>query len=58
MEPTEALAQALALAITAPTDEKAAEATALADKLAAGLSAFEVSRAKKEALKLVKEEDE
>ena len=42
----QALALALALAITAPTDEKAAEAVELADGIAAGMTAEEVAAAK------------
>ena len=38
----EALRAALALAITAPTDEKAAQATAIAEQLTIGLTEAEV----------------
>lgn len=44
---TEALAQALTLAIVAPTDEKARQAVEIAEKLSAGLPETEVARAKK-----------
>lgn len=50
VEPTndvEALALALSLAITAPDDAKAQQATVIAEGLAAGMSDLDVARAKK-----------
>ena len=46
----EALAHALALAITAPDDERAESALEIADELAASLSPNDVERAKLAAL--------
>ena len=46
----EALAHALALAITAPDDERAESALQIADELAASLSSDDVERAKLAAL--------
>ena len=43
----EACAQALFLALTAPTDELSAQATELAEGFASNLSATEVKKAKK-----------
>lgn len=45
----EALVLALQLAITAPTEERAAECVSMAEDLAANLTELEVARAKKEA---------
>ena len=45
----EALVLALRLAITAPSEAKAAECVAMAEGIAANLSELEVERAKKEA---------
>ena len=45
----EALVLALRLAITAPSEAKAAECVAMAEGVAANLSELEVERAKKEA---------
>jgi uncharacterized protein YoaH (UPF0181 family) len=46
----DALVEALVLAVTAPTDEKAQQAVELAEKLASqGFSAGDVERAKREA---------
>lgn len=53
MTPVEALALALALGITAPTDELATECAGMADSIAAGLSEIEVQQAKKTALAMV-----
>ena len=56
---TEALAQALTLAIVAPTEDKAQQAVTLAEQLSAGLPELEVARAKKLAQGMAKEwEDE
>jgi enoyl-CoA hydratase/carnithine racemase len=54
----EALAHALALAITAPDDERAESALEIADELAASLSPNDVERAKLAALVLVREAQE
>ena len=54
----EALAHALALAITAPDDERAESALQIADELAASLSTDDVERAKLAALVLVNEAQE
>lgn len=53
----EAVAFGLALAITAPSDEKAAQAIALVESIVAGsgMSEIEVAKAKKAALVLVEE---
>jgi hypothetical protein len=45
----DALVSALTLAITAPTDEKAAQCIEIAEQMATGMSEIEVSRAKREA---------
>lgn len=50
---TEKLAEALALAITAPSDEKAGEAVAIAEQIANTLTEIEVAQAKKQAQELV-----
>lgn len=55
---TDALAQALMLSVTAPTEEKSKQALAIAEQLAAGLTEVEVARAKKMAKVLVAEADE
>ena len=49
----DALVQALELAITAPTDEKAQEVIAIADSLIQGMDELEVARAKKIAMENV-----
>ena len=49
----DALVQALELAITAPTDEKAQEVKAIADSISQGMDELEVARAKKLALENV-----
>lgn len=51
----EALAHALALAITAPDNERAESALEIADELAANLSSDKVERAQMAALVLVEE---
>lgn len=45
----DALVQALVLAVTAPDDERSAQAVALGEKIAAGMTEVEVARAKREA---------
>ena len=55
-EPTtnfEALTQALALAVSADTAEKAQAATTLAEHFAAGLDEEDIERAKKQATELL-----
>jgi hypothetical protein len=54
----QALVQALALAITAPTDELSDECAAMAEGLAAGMTEKELEAAKAEALKLVNGKEE
>ena len=54
----EALASDLALAITAPDNERAESALEIADELAASLSSDDVERAKLAALVLVNEAQE
>jgi hypothetical protein len=44
---------ALTLAITAPTDEKADDCTALAENIAAGLTEDQIEACKAEALRIV-----
>ena len=51
----EALALALALSITAPSEELLLECVSMANQIAAGLSEFEVEQAKKKALVLAEE---
>ena len=53
MTHTEAFTLALVLALTAPDDDRAQQATALADQLATGLTDIEVARCKREALRCV-----
>tara|TARA_R110002072_G_scaffold78893_1_gene182457 strand:- start:474 stop:683 length:210 start_codon:yes stop_codon:yes gene_type:complete len=43
----DALVQALELAITAPTEEKAKEVTAMAEQFCVGMDELEIERAKK-----------
>ncbi len=50
----DALVQALTLAITAPSNEKAQEVIAIADSLIHGMDELEVARAKKIAMENVK----
>ena len=52
----DALVQALELAITAPTDEKAQALTAMAEQFCSGMDELEVARAKKIAMENVKGE--
>ena len=49
----DALVQALQLAITAPSNEKAQEVIAIADSLIQGMDELEVARAKKIAMENV-----
>ena len=49
----DALVQALELAITAPSNEKAQEVIAIADSLIQGMDELEVARAKKIAMENV-----
>lgn len=53
----QALVQALALAITAPTDELADECATMAEGFAAGMTEEEIETAKAKALKLVNGEE-
>jgi enoyl-CoA hydratase/carnithine racemase len=45
----EALTQALVLAVTAPSDDKAKQAVQLAERIAANMSEIEVAQAKRDA---------
>ena len=47
-----ALSEALMLAIVAPSDEQCRRAVELAEKIAAGMSKFDVARAKRAASEL------
>lgn len=49
MTDLEALTQALILAVTAPTDNKAAQAIQLAERISTGMSEHEVAQAKRDA---------
>jgi hypothetical protein len=53
MSQIEALTQCLILALTAPNDKKANQASELAEKIAFGLSADQVEACKFEALEFV-----
>jgi hypothetical protein len=55
MSQIEALTQCLVLAITAPTDEKATQASQLAEQIAQGLTKKQVNQCKKKALELLEE---
>ena len=55
MTQMDALTQCLVLAITAPTDEKANQASQLAEKIAQGLTKKQVNQCKKKALELLEE---
>lgn len=55
MNRTQALAQALALAVVAPDDNRAQRATALATNIASGMSEMQIARAKHMAVKLADE---
>lgn len=56
MTPFQALVSALVLAVTAPSEEKASEALAIAQGLAESLSEHEVARATRDAEKILNEE--
>ena len=47
----DALVMALRLAVQAPTDEQAQEVIDIAERIAVGMSEFEIERAKREAAK-------
>lgn len=55
MTPQEALAEALALAVTAPTDEAAADVVKMAEMIAADLSDIDILLAKKKAIAMIHE---
>jgi hypothetical protein len=55
MNQIEALTQCLVLAITAPTDEKATQASELAQQIAQGLTKKQVNQCKKKALEILEE---
>ena len=55
MTQTQALTQALVLAIIAPDDQKAAQAAVLAEQIAQGLTKTQVNRCKIQALKIIGE---
>ena len=55
MTQIEALTQCLVLAITAPTDEKANQASQLAEQIAQGLTKKQVNKCKKKALEILEE---
>ena len=54
MSPTDALTQALILAITAPDQARADRAIALAESIGAGCTAKQIATAKRNAAKLSK----
>ena len=54
MSPTTALTQALVLAITAPDQQRADRAIALAESIGAGCTAKQIATAKRNAAKLTK----
>jgi len=54
MTQTQALTQALVLAIIAPTDKKAAQAAVLAEQIAQGLTKTQVNRCKTQALAFIR----
>lgn len=53
MTQIDALTQCLVLAITAPTDEKANQASQIAEKIALGLTKKQVNQCKKKALEVL-----
>jgi len=55
MKQIEALTQCLVLAITAPTDEKANQASQLAEQIAQGLTKKQVNQCKKKALEILED---
>jgi hypothetical protein len=54
---SEVLTRCLVLALTAPSDEKAAQAAELAEQLAKGLTMKQVNQCKKAALKIWQNEE-
>jgi len=55
MTQSQALTQALVLAIIAPDDDKAAQASTLAEQIAQGLTKTQVNLCKAQALKMIGE---
>ena len=55
MTQTEALTQCLVLAIVAPNDQKAQQASQLAEQIAQGLTKKQVNQCKKKALELLED---
>ena len=55
MTQMDALTQCLVLAITAPTDEKANQASQLAEQIAQGLTQKQVNQCKKKALEVLED---
>ena len=55
MTQMDALTQCLVLAITAPTDEKANQASQLAEQIAQGLTKKQVNQCKKKALEVLED---
>jgi len=55
MTQLQALTQCLVLAISAPTDEKATQASELAQQIAQGLTKKQVNQCKKKALKILED---
>ena len=55
MTQIDALTQCLVLAITAPDDQKAQQASELAEQIAQGLTKKQVNQCKKKALELLEE---
>ena len=55
MTQMDALTQCLVLAITAPTDEKANQASQLAEQIAQGLTKKQVNQCKKKALEILED---
>lgn len=55
MTQSQALTQALVLAIIAPDDDKAAQASTLAGQIAQGLTRAQVNKCKAQALKILGE---
>ena len=55
MTQIEALTQCLVLAIVAPNDQKAQQASELAEQIAQGLTKKQVNQCKKKALELLEE---
>jgi hypothetical protein len=55
MTQTEALTQCLVLAIVAPNDQKAQQASQLAEQIAQGLTKKQVNQCKKKALEVLED---